>query len=68
MAQLVKGWTLDFGSSHNLTVHGIEPRIGLYADSVEPVWDSLSLPLLSLSLPPSLSAPLLLTLSLSQNT
>ena len=32
-------------------VHGIEPCVGLCADSVEPAWDSLSLPPLSLPLP-----------------
>ena len=49
VAQSVKCPTLDFGSGHDLMVDGIEPRIGLSADSVEPAWDSLS---------PSLSAPL----------
>ena len=47
---------LDFGSGHDLTVREMEPRVKLYADSVEPAWDSLS---------PSLSAPPLLALSLS---
>ena len=48
----------DFGSGHNLTVHGFEPCIGLCADSSEPAacfrfCDSLSLcpsPALFLSL------------------
>ena len=56
MAQSVKHPILDCGSSHDLMVCGIEPRIGLCADSAEPAWDSLS---------PSLSAPLPLMLSLS---
>ena len=29
VAQLVKWTTLDFGSGHDLTVHGIEPYVGL---------------------------------------
>ena len=41
--------TLDFDSGHDLTVRGIEPHIGLWADSVEPAWDYLS---------PSVSLPL----------
>ena len=59
----VPGWLsrlsvrlLIFGSGHDLTVHGIKPRIGLCADSAEPARDSLF---------PSLSAPPLLSLSLS---
>ena len=56
----VEGLTLDFGSGHDLAVRGIEPRVGLLTDSVEPMWDSLS---------PSLSGPLPLAraLFLSQN-
>ena len=51
MAQLVKCLTLDLGSSHDLTVWEIEPRVELCADSMEPAWDSFSLSLsLSLSL------------------
>ena len=50
MAQSGKGPTLGLGSGHDLTVRGINPRMGLCADSVEPAWDSLSL---SLSLHPS---------------
>ena len=43
MAQLVKHPTLvDFGSGHDLTVCGIEPRVRPRDDSVEPAWDSLS--------------------------
>ena len=41
MAQSVKHLTLDFGSGHDLTVHGFE-RVRLCADSVEPAWDSPS--------------------------
>ena len=50
MAQLVKHLILGFGSGHDLTVRELEPHIGLHTDGV------LSL---------SLSAPLLITLSLS---
>ena len=46
MAQLVKCLTLDFGSSHDLTVCDIEPRVGLCV--AISTWDSLS---------PSLSLP-----------
>ena len=49
MAQLFKHQILDFGSGHDLTVHGFEPRVRLWADIAEPAWDSLSLSL-SLSL------------------
>ena len=35
---------LDFGSGHDLTVYGIEPHVGLHADSLEPVWDAFSTP------------------------
>ena len=51
VAQSVKRPTFDFGSGHDLTVHGIKPLIGLCADIVEPAWDSLS-PSLSLFPPP----------------
>ena len=54
-AQLVKHLTLDFGSGHGLCVREFEPHVGVPADSAEPAWDSLS---------PSLSARLLLSLSL----
>ena len=36
VAQSVKRLTLDFGSGHDLTLHEFEPRVGLYAVSVEP--------------------------------
>ena len=49
--------TLGFGSGHDLTVHGIKPRVGLRADNAEPAWDSLF---------PALSVPPLLVFSLSQ--
>ena len=41
----LKCLTLDFGSGHDLTVRVLEPRIGLHADNVELVWDSVSLSL-----------------------
>ena len=48
VAQSVKLLTLDFGSDRDLTVRGIEPRVGLCAESArtraEPAWDSLSPP------------------------
>ena len=56
VAQLVKPLTLGFGLGHSLTVCEFEPHVRLHADSAEPAWDSLS---------PSLSAPPLLTLSVS---
>ena len=56
MAQMVKHLTLGFSSGHDLMVCGIEPYVGLCADSAEPVWDSLS---------PSLSGPPLLSRSWS---
>ena len=60
--QSVKHPTLGFSSGHDLTVHELDLPVGLHADSVEPAWDSLSLPLF-----PFLSAPPLLTFSRSQN-
>ena len=45
MVQSIKHLTLDFGSSHDFTVREFEPHIRLCADSAEPAWDSLSLPL-----------------------
>ena len=42
MAQSVKCPILDFGSGHDLTVHELEPPVGLWADSAEPAWDSVS--------------------------
>ena len=59
VAQLGEHLTLDFGSGHDLMVRGIKPHIGLYADSEEPAWDSLTFPL-------SLPSPAL-SLSLSIN-
>ena len=56
--QSVKRLTLGSGSGHGLAVHEFKPCVRLYAESTEPAGDSLS---------PSLSAPPLLTLSLSQN-
>ena len=44
MAQSDKHPPLDFGSGHDLTVHGFEPRVGLCANREEPSWDSLSAP------------------------
>ena len=55
MDQSVKRLALDFGSGHDLMVHGFETRVGLCADIREPAWVPLS---------PSLSAPPLLSLSL----
>ena len=52
------GWVSDFGSGHDLTVCEFEPRIRLTAVSMEPASDPLF---------PSLSAPALFALSLSQN-
>ena len=51
-AQSNKRPTLDLGSGHDLLVCEHEPLIRLCADSAEPAWDSLSLPL-SLPLPTS---------------
>ena len=45
VAQSVRGRTLDFSSGHDLTVRGFKPSVRLCIDSVEPAWDSLSLPL-----------------------
>ena len=56
VAQSVTYPSPDFSSGHDLTVHGLEPRIRLCADIVDPAWDSLS---------PSLPAPLLLFVSVS---
>ena len=50
MAQSAERPTLGFGSGHDLMVCEMKPRVGLCADSAEPPWDSLSLPL-SLPLP-----------------
>ena len=56
VAQSVECPTLNFSSGHDLTVHGIEP----YAVSILSFLRILSFPL-----PVSLSAPLLVALSLS---
>ena len=56
-AQLVRHLTLDFGSGHDLVVCGFELYIRLCTDSVEAAWDSL---------PPSLSAPPLLSLKVNK--
>ena len=45
VAHSVEHLTLDFGSGHDLAVHGFEARVHLSADSVGPAWDSFSLPL-----------------------
>ena len=39
------GWASDFGSGHDLTVCGFEPRVWLCTDSVEPAGDSHALSL-----------------------
>ena len=67
VAQLVKCPAFDLGSGHDLMVYKIEPRVGLCTDSMEPAWDSLSLPL-SLSFPLSFSLSLCLSLSISIKT
>ena len=36
VAHSVECLALDFGSGHDLVVHGFEARVGLCADSVEP--------------------------------
>ena len=54
VAQAVTHLTLGFGLGHDLTVHEFEPYVRLWADSTDPAWDSLSLPL-SLPLPFSFS-------------
>ena len=51
MAQSGKCQTLDFSSGHNISICEFETCDGLHNDSVEPAWDSLSLPL---SAPPPL--------------
>ena len=45
VAQLVECPTCGFGTGHDLPVRGIEPHVGIHADSTEPAWDSLSLSL-----------------------
>ena len=50
MAQLVECPTLDFRSGHDLTVHGMKPRVRLCAVSAQPAWDSLFSPRLFLKI------------------
>ena len=66
VAQSVKCPTLAVSLGHDLMVCEFETHLGLYADSAETAWDSLSLSL-SLSFSPSLSAPPLHPHFLSQN-
>ena len=40
-----EGPTFGFDSARDLVVHEFKPHIRLYADSMEPAWDSLSLSL-----------------------
>ena len=49
VAQSVKHLTFDFGLGRDLAGRESEPHIGLCADTVEPPWNILSLPLSSLS-------------------
>ena len=44
MAQSLMHLTLDFSSGHDLMARGMEPCIGLCADSVGPAEDPLSPP------------------------
>ena len=60
MAHSVKHLTLGYGSGHDLTVCGFSPHIGLYTDSVESAWDSLSL-----SAPPLLAHALSFSLKIN---
>ena len=55
------GWASDFGSGHDFTVCGFEPRIGLWADSSEPGACFIQILCLCLSIP----SPRMLCLSLS---
>ena len=41
VAPLVKHLTLGFSSGHDLTVHEMEPHVGLWADSTDAAWDFL---------------------------
>ena len=50
VTQSVKLLILDFGLGQDLMVCGIEPVVRFCSDSMEPAWDSLSLPF-SLLLP-----------------
>ena len=60
----MKPLTPAFGSSHDLEARGIEPCVGLCADSAEPAWDCLSLS--SLSVTPLLSLSLSLSLKINK--
>ena len=42
VAQSTKRPTHGFGSGHDLMVHRFDPRVGLWADNVEPAQNSLS--------------------------
>ena len=64
VAQSVKPPTPGFSSGHDLTVDGIKPHIRFCTESIEPVWDSLSLSL-SFSAPPRLACALSCSLSFS---
>ena len=64
VAQSVKHPTLDFGSGHDLMVHGFKLCIELCANGAESAWDPLTP---SPSTPPLLTCALSLSLSLSQN-
>ena len=66
VAQSVKCPTLGFGSGPDLTARGFKTCIGLYVDSTEPAWDSLSLSLSATPLPPTPAPSLSLSLCLSQ--
>ena len=59
------GSASDFGSRHDLTVRGFEPRVGLCADGSEPGACFGFCAFLSLSLCPSPTCALSLSLSLS---
>ena len=67
VAPSVKHPTLGFGSGHDLMVHEFDPHVGLHADTMEPAWNSLSLSLsLLLSAPPLLSHSL--SLKINENS
>ena len=56
----------NFGSGHDLAVHGFEPRVGFCAAGSEPgAWSLLPILCLPLSLPLPRSCSLSLSLSLS---
>ena len=64
VAPSVKRLTLDFGSGRDLTFSGVESRVGLWAGSTAPAWDSL---FSSLSAAPPLTRACSLSVSPSQN-